>query len=95
LPLLLAFPGKSEKINIPERIGTKYLRFGILLLDDKAGEKLDAVTKEKSDVTDINLAILMRWLRGEGRAISWKILTQVLRECDLTVLAEKIEDIHD
>ena len=94
LPRLLAFPGRNEKINIPEWIGAKYLTFGILLLDDKTGRKVNALTKEYSDATNINLAILMRWLNGEGRAISWEILTQVLIESGLTVLAGKIKDMN-
>lgn len=95
LPTLLAFPGKTEKINIPERIGAKYKTFGTLLLQDDFGEKVDAIAEEKkSDVTSINLAILEKWLRGEGQLPkTWSRLCKVLRDSRLTALAKDIETV--
>ena len=93
MPGLLAFPGKSGKINIPERISTKYKTFGTLLLQDEFGEKVGAIAEEmKPDVTNINIIILERWLRGEGlKPCSWRKLVQILRESGLTTLANDVE----
>ena len=95
MPGLLAFPGKSGKISIPERINTNYITFGTFLLQDDFGEKVGAIAEEmKPSVTNINIIILERWLRGEGRKpSSWGMLTQVLRQSKLTVLAEEIEAV--
>ena len=95
LPTLLAFPGKAGKINIPERIGAKYKTFGTLLLQDDFGEKVDAIAEEKKpDVININLAILEKWLRGEGQLPkTWNRLCEVLRVSGLTALAKDIETV--
>jgi len=90
----LVFPSKNGNINVPEKIGAKCQTFGILLLQDEFGEKVDAIVKEKDDITNINLEILKKWLQGEGKKpISWGTLTQILRESSLAALAEMIEAV--
>lgn len=92
MPQLLSFPGSSGKINIPEIIGTNFNTFGILLLNDKNGSKVEAVTKKEDKVTDMSLKILSKWLCGEGmQPPTWTTLIHVLRNSNLGVLAEEIE----
>ena len=94
LSQLLKFPGKEGKIDIPERIGTNYKSFGIFLLKDDNGTKVEAITKEEEKVHDISLKILSKWLRGEGiRPPTWSTLTEVLKDSNLDVLAEEIETV--
>ena len=66
LPLLLRFPGKSGEINIVERIGTTNRKFGIFLLNDESGSKVESIAKDESKVVDMSLKILSMWLEGEG-----------------------------
>ena len=94
LPLLLSFPGKSGEINILERIGTTYKIFGIFLLNDASGAKIESITKEESQVADMTLKILSRWLQGEGmQPQTWSTLIKVLRKSKLSDLANEIETV--
>ena len=94
MPLLLSFPGKSGDINILERIGTTYKIFGIFLLNDASGAKIESITKEESQVADMTLKILSRWLQGEGmQPQTWSTLIKVLRKSKLSDLANEIETV--
>ena len=94
LPLLLRFPGKSVEINIVEGIGTTYRTFGIFLLNDESGVKVDSIAKEESEVVDLSLKILSKWLQGEGiQPPTWSTLIQVLRQSKLAVLADEIASV--
>ena len=90
LPLLLNFPGKKGRINIPERIGTYQKIFGIILLKDESGAKIEIIAKEK----DMNLTILSRWLQGDGKQPpTWSTLIEALNESNLGALAEEIKTV--
>ena len=94
MPLLLSFPGKSGEINIPDEIGTTYKRFAIFLLNDENGAKVESITKEESQVADMSLKILSRWLQGEGmQPQTWSTLIKVLRKSKLSDLADEIETV--
>ena len=94
LPQLLKFPGKSGIINIPEKIGPNVQTFGILLLEDENGAKVDAITKEEKQVKDVVLTILKKWLRGEGvRPVTWRTLIQIMRDSEFDELANDVEAI--
>ena len=94
LPNLLNFPGKSGKyINIPKQIGTKYLIFGVLLLNDKTGAEVDAIIQHHHEkATQINLEILRLWIGGKGQPLSWDTLISVLNSSGLRILASDIKD---
>ena len=94
LPKLLCFPGKGgAKINIPQRIGTKYSQFGVQLLNDETGEEIDAVVaKCREDAEQINFEILKLWVRGKGKPLSWDVLIDVLKDVGLGTLASDIKD---
>ena len=94
LPKLLSFPGKGgAKINIPQRIGTKYSLFGVQLLHDETGEEIDTVvSKCREDAQQINFEILKLWVQGKGKPLSWDILIDVLKDVGLGTLASDIKD---
>ena len=95
LPELLNFHGRKGKINIALEIGTKYMNFGILLLKDKTGAKVAAITdKHKGNAELINIEILQEWVSGRGKKpVSWRTLIEVLRDTGLGVLADDIESV--
>ena len=90
---LLRFPSKKGNINIPEQISTKYLEFGILLLNDETGAKVSAVvSKHHEDAKQINLEILKLWVEGKGNLVSWNTLIDVLKAVGLVALASDIKE---
>ena len=91
---MLCFAGKGgAKINIPQRIGTKYSQFGVQLLNDETGEEIDAVVaKCREDAEQINFEILKLWVRGKGKPLSWDVLIDVLNDVGLGTLASDIKD---
>ena len=89
----MRFPGRNGRINIPLKIGLYYVMFGVLLLDDHSGTKIQIFAhKHNSDAELINMDILQEWIDGRGRRpVTWATLTEVLRECGLSELASDIE----
>ena len=96
MPLLLSFPASADgkKLNIISQIGTYYISFGILLLEDNEGNEIYAIENElQRNALAINNRILYLWLNGKGKQpVTWETLIEVLEQIDLTVLASKIED---
>ena len=95
LRLLLRFPKKTEgAIRIIQRIGTKIHDLGICLLNDVNGTITDNIQAQHNpDPISIKRVIFQKWLEGTGRTPqSWGTLVTVLREIELRVLAEEIED---
>ena len=96
LPQLLNFPGKSGEINILERIGTQYKTFGIFLLKDDNGAKVDCIAKEEGESIQISIKILSKWLQGEGmQPLTWSTVIQALKMSNLGALAEDIRAVID
>ena len=95
LTKLLKFPGKCGKINIPEQIGTNYKTFGTFLLKDDSGTIVSGIVRAKMHAADeINEAILERWISGKGQGpFTWNTLVQCLRDTELNVLANEIEEV--
>ena len=95
--MLIDFPGSKGSINIPERIGPNYLMFGITLLDDSKGDKVESIVRQhREDSLNINIQILKEWIRGRGRRCTWDNLIYALRlHCG--TLADEIEKVrkHD
>lgn len=91
---LVCFQNGTTSINIPQQIGTKYLQFGILLLNDSTGDRVDSIKHEHSQhAENINIQILQEWIKGNGKEpVSWKTLTEVLRKIGLSRLATEIEE---
>lgn len=91
---LVCFQNGTTSINIPQQIGTKYIQFGILLLNDSNGDRVYSIEhKRREHAEQINIKILQEWIKGEGKQpVSWKTLTEVLRKIDLSWLATEIEE---
>ena len=90
---LLTFPSKTGNISIPKQISTKYLKFGIVLLNDETGAEVSTIISKHSDDAElINLGILKLWIEGKGKPLSWDTLIDVLKETGLVALASDIKD---
>ena len=92
---LIRFRGRSRRINIPREIGTKCYQFGVLLLKDETGARVETVIrKQLNDAEQINMEIFKLWFAGEGeQPVTWRTLVEVLRDVDLTTLAGDIADV--
>ena len=90
---MFKFPKVRGNINIPQQIGTIHTKFGVFLLDDETGATVDGIAQEhRGNPDDINTEILKKWLQGRGRQpITWRTLIEVLRDSQLTELADEIE----
>ena len=91
----IRFRGRERRINIPQEIGVKYYPFGVLLLEDGTGARINALThKYTSDAEQINTDVLRQWINGKGKQpVTWKTLTEVLRDSELNTLAGDIEAV--
>ena len=91
----LGFQGKERIINLPQDIGTRYVMFGKLLLEDNTLTEVHSITGNHSDdIERINTEILKQWITGKGKhPVTWKTLIEVLQDVGLTVLAAEIEAI--
>ena len=103
LPELLRFTcADAKKINIAKQIGDEYKTFGTLLLNDDNGKKVTSMeSKHQSDPSKINMLILEEWLNGSGewlngsgeQPVTWATLIEVLRDSDLSTLANDISTV--
>ena len=76
---LLSF--SSSKLNMAVQVGRKYVKFGLLLLEDTNGVIVKALDVEHmKNAERINVAILTKWLQGKGvKPITWSTLAYVLK----------------
>lgn len=65
--------------------------FGVALLNDKDYVQLLHAECHDEPVS-VTIKILQEWLKGNGRAVTWQILVEALRGCELLNLANKIEE---
>ena len=91
----IRFRGRERRFNIPQEIGVKYRDFGLFLLEDHNGARIRSIAhKHNNDADQINTEVLEEWVAGKGRhPITWKTLTQVLRDIELSTLAGEIEAV--
>ena len=91
---IICFPLQDSKVNLTKEVGTKYLEFGILLLEDQTGAHISSLEKElMKNAQDINYRVFQEWLQGKGRQpVSWETLVSVLEDIGLNQLAESIRD---
>ena len=95
MPELLKFPVGKGHINIPQRIGTNFTEFGIFLLNDPTGARVEAIEKElRGEAKKINVQILREWLKGDGlQPVTWQTLVDVVGDCGLSILAGDIKAV--
>ena len=87
-------PTLSElfRLKIPQHVGAEYKTFGIFLLNDKRGSRVNSFRQAcLGDPENIVTRILEEWLIGKGKLCTWQILIKTLRNCEFTVLADQIE----
>ena len=91
----IRFQGRQRTINIPQEIGTNYSQFGIFLLEDANGIRVQSIErKHRGDADQINTEIVQEWATGKGKKpVSWKILTEVLHDVGLCTLANEIGEV--
>ena len=94
IALLMALPSRGATINIIQRIGVYYFKFGLCILEDSIGELVTSLeSKHLHKPENITKAILQRWLEGKGKTpVSWTTLIDILRVIGLDELADQIED---
>ena len=79
--------------KVHEKVGTEYLIFGTILLNDEDGSLLKTIQDDCHYKCDrINCNILCDWVRGKGRPVTWRVLIETLRTCNLNELADKIQE---
>ena len=84
LPKLLQF-------KLPQKVGICYSDFGIILLNDEDGSLVETMETDCSrQCQSIVRKILMCWLRGGGKPVTWKSLIETLQSCNLNELADQI-----
>ena len=77
--------------NILPQISSQFRCIGTLLLQDKNGSIVDGIYKAAlHDQDETMIRIISRWLK-EDTEVSWKKLTECLRRCKLSALAQEIE----
>lgn len=90
-------PSLSELLHLklPQKIGTKCFIFGMFLLKDRAGSRIESFEMESQRNPEYMVRlILQEWLQGNGLPVTWRSLVQTLRDTDLSVLADEIELHH-
>ena len=97
LDTLLNFPDKTTGVtksaNIPREVGMKYFEFGTHLLQDPTGAHLrDLEHQLFRNGEEINQRILMEWLEGKGRPVTWATLVEVLNIIGMGELAKQIKE---
>ena len=86
LPKLLTF-------KVPQKVGAHYEPFGCLLLNDDDGSIIEAMEHEYHEKCDrIVRKTLSEWLRGKGKPVTWSVLIDTLRDCELSTLADLIHE---
>ena len=87
---------KLLELDIPLKVGANFFQFGVLLLDDEDGAIVEALDDECNGKRErIVHKILMKWVRGRGKALSWKTLSDTLRKCSLSTLADDIDSTYN
>ena len=77
------------RLKVPQEVGAHYKTFGILLLNDDTGCRVDGI--KGASPSDIVISILQEWIAGRGRPRTWQALIETLKDCELTALSDKIQ----
>ena len=82
---------KLINLKVHEKVTDQYRMFGILLLNDEDGCRLAELDNDcQGKCQPILLKILSDWVRGRGRPLTWEVLIETLRSCELNELADHI-----
>ena len=82
---------KLLDLKVPAYVSDKYEEFGIILLKDDDGTKMDVIKNDcRGEAKRITLQILKYWMEGGGMSVTWESLVIALRKC-APLLADQIE----
>ena len=83
------------RLKLQEKIGSKYEKFGTLLLEDGTG-CLVANARETyhHQPERIVTSILRTWLQEEPTPVTWENLIKVLIDSEFNTLAENVKKSH-
>ena len=80
------------RLRVPQQVGANYSTFGIFLLNDMIGSRVDSIEDEcRGKPERIVLKILQEWLEGKGFPVTWESLIQTLRDMGHSDLADQIQ----
>ena len=87
---------KLMRMNLHRNISTHYKEFGTFLLLDDTGKRVQNMEHTFMNSPEyINMEIFREWLDGRGRRpVTWETLVEVLREIELHILADDIQQAH-
>ena len=72
------------RLEIPQGVGGNCYTFGIFLLNDQTGGKVDAFRSEyHGDAEGVVRRILREWLEGKGVPVTWGSLIKALKDAKL------------
>ena len=81
----------GRNINILERIGTNYERFGIKLLNDSNGDAVAEIKHDQKTARKVKREIARQWVSGKGKQpVTWRTLVMTLEDIELRQLAKDI-----
>ena len=79
------------RLRVPQQVGDDYSSFGVFLLNDKTGGRVDAIEDTYSGKPErITRKILQEWMAGKGLPLTWESLIKTLRDTGLSTLADEI-----
>ena len=80
------------RLRVPQQVGANYSTFGIFLLNDMTGGRVDIIEDEcRGKPERIVLKILQEWLEGKGLPVTWESLIQTLSDMGHSDLADQIQ----
>ena len=80
------------RLSIPENVGVNYEKFGIYLLNDKDGNQVAIIKEDSKHQTEtIVIGILRKWIQEVPTEVSWKNLITVLKDINLSKLADNVK----
>ena len=85
---------EGEKIEIINKVASKWKYIGVLLDFDKVGLTLQQIEADRGHegVESCCRAMFQHWLEGNGvQPVSWATLLEILEDCLFTELAERIK----
>lgn len=81
----------SGSLKLLRLVSSKWRAFGILLLNDTIGSYIDCIEHDCHGIPEDAVKIILdEWFEGHGRDVTWQILIETLRDCDLPLLADQI-----
>nr|CAB97128.1 GCDD2 [Geodia cydonium] len=83
----------SKHIDVLAEIGTDYEKFGIKILEDENGARVDVIKEDQGTASKIKRQIAKEWLKGDGKQpVTWGTLVDVLESIKLRELTKKIRE---